>query len=175
MKKKKRGGRHGYREYEEGRKSEARLAAGAQDGQASRRQALRQKQIEANEEDAEFEEWMKQRQKSHTVAEISQGTGLKHEDVRQAMKAAEDNFVHWPHPEPPDMTRYTLRAHVEEAGLQGWNPERAFETTNTGHTDDGIVGLADRHRSGCNDHCYSLRDYARRFGRCSALGASKIS
>lgn len=86
---------------------------------------IEQKFSEGQIEDKEYEEWLRKRN-SYTIAEIGQGTGLEHEEIRQTMKAAENDFVHWPHPEHPDMHRFALRQHAEHFAMQQWQPGTGF-------------------------------------------------
>jgi hypothetical protein len=73
------------------------------------------------QDEKSYRAWLEHKHKGYTIAEISLHTGIEPPKVVQAMKAAEDNFVHLPHPVHPDMTRYTLREHAH-ALEPHWQP-----------------------------------------------------
>ena len=63
-----------------------------------------------------------------TLRDISEGTGLSHEEILKALKSAEDQFVHVPssQPELPHLTRFAMREHLDKLELTNWQPGVGF-------------------------------------------------
>ncbi|MDP9127563.1 MAG: hypothetical protein M3N08_04800 [Pseudomonadota bacterium] len=94
------------------------------DGEAKLAQYGKGRQEQRSAEAGEEEEWISRA--APTLVEISQATGIDPDQVRQSMKAAEADFVHRPHPEHPDKTRFAIREHVEQMGFRNWQPGIGF-------------------------------------------------
>jgi len=85
--------------------------------------------MEDEVETKEFNEWRQQMEHVYHTATlhiISRHTGLEPDHIRRAMKAAEDDFVHWHHPTEAELNRYALREHAKSLGLEGWQPGTGF-------------------------------------------------